>query len=101
MAAWKIVGGAGYGRVDMRIDRAGRPWILEVNANPDIAPDAGLARMARTAGMDYAELVSTVCELALARHALPASEGWAMAQRLSGVAAAAEATALELFSSGR
>jgi D-alanine-D-alanine ligase len=101
LAAWRQVGGHGYGRVDMRIDRAGRPWILEVNANPDIAPDAGLARMARAAGMDYAGLVSTVCELALARQALPASEGWAMAQRLSGVAAAAEATALELFSSGR
>jgi D-alanine-D-alanine ligase-like ATP-grasp enzyme len=101
LAAWRQVGGHGYGRVDMRIDRAGRPWILEVNANPDIAPDAGLARMARAAGMDYAGLVSTVCELALARQALPASEGWAMAQRLSGVPGAAEATALELFSSGR
>ncbi|HEY9450899.1 MAG TPA: hypothetical protein VIQ60_14205, partial [Gemmatimonadaceae bacterium] len=63
--------------------------------------DAGLARMARAAGMDYAGLVSTVCELALARHALPASEGWTVAQRLSGVAPIADATALELFSSSR
>ena len=53
VAAWRIVGGAGYGRVDLRIDERGRPWILEVNANPDIAPDAGLARMARVAGIDY------------------------------------------------
>ena len=41
LGAWRVVGGAGYGRVDMRIDAAGRPWILEVNANPDFAPDAG------------------------------------------------------------
>ena len=101
ITAWRLLGGHGYGRVDFRIDRAGRPWILEVNANPDIAPDAGLARMARAAGMDYATLVSTVCELALARHALPAGEAWTMAQRLSGVAPAAEAAALELFSTGR
>src|SRR6185437_12553469 len=46
LGAWKLVDGFGYGRVDMRVDAAGRPWILEVNANPDIAPDAGLARMA-------------------------------------------------------
>ena len=57
VAAWRIVGGSGYGRVDMRIDERGRPWILEVNANPDIAPDAGLARMARVAGIDYGALV--------------------------------------------
>ena len=52
IAAWRIAGGSGYGRVDMRIDERGRPWILEVNANPDIAPDAGLARMARVAGIE-------------------------------------------------
>ena len=60
------VGGTGYGRVDMRIDAAGRPWILEVNANPDFAPTAGLARMARTAGIDYAAMVRLVCDEALA-----------------------------------
>src|SRR6185436_3318647 len=51
LRAWKLAGGCGYGRVDMRIDDQGRPWILEVNANPDIAPDAGLARMAGVAGI--------------------------------------------------
>src|SRR5205085_73617 len=39
VAAWRLVGGSGYGRVDMRVDERGRPWILEVNANPDLAPD--------------------------------------------------------------
>ena len=57
------VGGIGYGRVDMRIDARGQPWILEVNANPDIAPDAGLARMARVAGIEYSALMRTICEL--------------------------------------
>jgi hypothetical protein len=41
LRAWKLAGGCGYGRVDMRIDDQGRPWILEVNANPDIAPMPG------------------------------------------------------------
>jgi D-alanine-D-alanine ligase len=90
IASWRIVGGAGYGRVDLRIDERGRPWILEVNANPDIAPDAGLARMARVAGIDYGALVRRACELGLqrARDGGSTAERWALAQRLSGVAPA-------------
>jgi len=88
VASWRIVGGSGYGRVDLRIDERGRPWILEVNANPDIAPDAGLARMARVAGIDYGALVRRVCELGLqrAREGASTAERWTHAQRLSGVA---------------
>jgi D-alanine-D-alanine ligase len=83
--AWRAIGGAGYGRVDMRIDCQGRPWILEVNANPDIAPDAGLARMARAAGIDYAALVRTVCDVARAVPPVKGAEVWALAERLSGI----------------
>ena len=86
MRAWKLVGGCGYGRVDMRIDANGQPWILEVNANPDIAPDAGLARMARVAGIEYGPLIRNICEFALARtRQLPGADDWELAQRLSGV----------------
>jgi D-alanine-D-alanine ligase len=87
LAAWRLVGGHGYGRVDMRIDRTGQPWILEVNANPDIAPDAGLARMAAVAGIEYPALVRTMCQLGLdrSRDGISVEDGWAMAQRLSGI----------------
>ena len=87
LAAWHVVGGRGYGRVDMRIDDEMRPWILEVNANPDFAPDAGLARMARMAGIDYASLVRLVCEHALAQPRSSSEDRWARKQRLSGVEA--------------
>jgi D-alanine-D-alanine ligase len=98
VAAWRLVGGSGYGRVDMRIDERGRPWILEVNANPDIAPDAGLARMARVAGIEYGALVRQICELGLlrSREGVTTAERWALAQRLSGVTATPPA-ALDLF----
>jgi D-alanine-D-alanine ligase len=87
LAAWRVVGGAGYGRVDMRIDESGQPWILEVNANPDFAPTAGLARMARTAGIDYAAMVRLVCEEALASRQAATDDRWTRKQRLSGVEA--------------
>ena len=103
LAAWRAVGGHGYGRVDMRIDRAGRPWILEVNANPDIAPDAGLARMAREAGLDYGALIRELCEAALerARTAVPSEVQWALAQRLSGLPERDDGSALDLFAVGQ
>ncbi|HUX34424.1 MAG TPA: hypothetical protein VMV51_11200, partial [Gemmatimonadaceae bacterium] len=86
LEAWRLVGGTGYGRVDFRIDAEGRPWILEVNPNPDIAPDAGLARMAKAAGMSYARLIRTVTQLG-ARRRIEAGDAdrlWALAFRLSG-----------------
>jgi D-alanine-D-alanine ligase len=97
LAAWKAVGGTGYGRVDMRIDADGRPWILEVNTNPDIAPDAGLARMARVAGMEYAALIRAICEHGLTRPIAPPDTAlrWATMESLSGLAGAS--VALDLF----
>ena len=87
LTAWRVVGGRGYGRVDLRIDEHMRPWILEVNANPDFAPNAGLARMARTAGLDYAGMVRLVCEEAFAQPREMTEERWARKVRLSGVEA--------------
>ncbi len=59
-AAWRAVRGRGYGRIDLRVDGDGKPWIIEVNPNPDISTDAGLARMAQAAGWSYGDLVLRV-----------------------------------------
>jgi D-alanine-D-alanine ligase len=99
MRAWGLVGGFGYGRVDMRIDANGQPWILEVNANPDIAPDAGLARMARVTGLEYPALIREICQLAVRRSQQPVpADEWLLAQRLSGVAVGG--AELDLFAVG-
>jgi D-alanine-D-alanine ligase len=66
-AAWAVVGGSGYGRVDLRADERGRLHVLEVNPNPDMSPGAGLARMAAAAGWDYLELVSRIVAEGVAR----------------------------------
>ena len=85
LAAWAAVGGSGSGRVDMRIDESGRPWVLEVNANADISADAGLARMAKVAGMSYDDLILAIVDVALSKRGIDRTDRWARTLQLSGV----------------
>jgi D-alanine-D-alanine ligase len=66
--AWEeLCGAEGYGRVDLRMDDAGQPYVLEVNPNPDISDAAGLSRMAKVHGWNYEELIHRLVDEALRR----------------------------------
>lgn len=65
----------GYGRVDLRLDSDGAPWVLEVNPDPDLSSDAGLARMGRAHGWDYSALVLQVVEEAIERGRVALADG--------------------------
>lgn len=65
---WKVFGLSGYARVDFRVDTQGRPWILEINANPCLSPDAGFAAAAEYAGISYTEIVKRILDNALRRN---------------------------------
>jgi D-alanine-D-alanine ligase len=65
--AFRAVGGRGYGRVDMRLDELGDPYVLEVNCNPCIDEGMGLARSADKAGITYPKLLQLIVRAALER----------------------------------
>ncbi len=82
-AAWDGLGLRGYARVDFRVDEAGRPFILEVNPNPDLSEGAGFAKSLPQMGVTYPEAVELIVRAALA-----APKGTPMSKPSAGPAAA-------------
>lgn len=64
LKAANLIGAEGYARVDLRIDQAGTPYILEINCNPDISPGAGFSNSVEKSGLDFEALVIKILSLA-------------------------------------
>ena len=60
LAVWRQCALRGYARVDMRVDAAGTIYVIDVNANPGIGPDAGFVATAAQAGIDFIPLVTAL-----------------------------------------
>jgi D-alanine-D-alanine ligase len=65
--AFKLFGCRDYARVDIRIDRNGKIYVLEVNPNPDISPESGMTRAIKVQGMTYEDFIGALLERALQR----------------------------------
>lgn len=65
-ACWELFSLRGFARVDLRVDTRQQPWILEVNANPCLAPDAGFAAALDRARIPREEALERILEDALA-----------------------------------
>ena len=57
---WHCFGINGYARVDFRVDPQGNPWVLEVNSNPCISPDAGFSAAITQSSITYTEAISRI-----------------------------------------
>lgn len=60
LKAFQVLGGRGWGRVDLMLDREGRPYFLEVNASPGMTDHSLVPMAARVAGLDFTALVLQV-----------------------------------------
>lgn len=64
-ATWDAAGLMGYARVDFRVGEDDGVYILEFNANPCLAPDAGFAAALKAAGMTYDEGIAAIVAAAM------------------------------------
>jgi D-alanine-D-alanine ligase len=64
--AFRLLGARDYARLDFRV-RGDELFLLELNPNPDFAPDRGLANNLWAAGMTHAEFTVQIVKNALAR----------------------------------
>ena len=56
-AAFRALGGAGWGRVDLMIDSVGEPWLIEANTAPGMTDHSLVPMAAAHAGIGLDELV--------------------------------------------
>jgi D-alanine-D-alanine ligase len=81
LRTYDALGCRDWSRVDVRLDAAGRPNVVEVNPLPGILPDPAdnscLPKAARAAGLEYDALIGACLQAAAARHGILLSGGMA------------------------
>lgn len=62
LQAFRALGCSGWGRVDLMLDREGKPWLLEVNTAPGMTDHSLVPMAARAAGLSYEDLCLRILE---------------------------------------
>ncbi len=65
LECWELFNLSGYARVDFRVDEEGRPWVLEVNANPCISPGSGFNAACERSGVSFTACIGRIMDQAL------------------------------------
>ena len=64
LQAHKVLGCEGWGRVDLILDKSGKPYFLETNTSPGMTDHSLVPMAAKTAGISFEDLVIRILELA-------------------------------------
>lgn len=62
LKCWHVFGLRGYARVDFRVDLQDNPFVLEINANPCLSPDAGFAAALERASIKYSAAIDHILQ---------------------------------------
>jgi len=67
LEAFNALSSRDYARIDIRVDKSGKLYVIEVNPNPDISEDSGFARAAAAKGINYPDMLYTIANFAINR----------------------------------
>jgi D-alanine-D-alanine ligase len=65
LAAFRLVGAGGWGRVDFIVEKSGKPWLLELNTVPGMTSHSLVPMGARAAGLSFDELCWAILETSI------------------------------------
>ncbi len=74
LAAYQLTNCRDYARVDARLSKDGKVYILEVNPNPDLTEDVSFMESAEEAGMTFGQTLRAIVDMALARRPEPSTD---------------------------
>ena len=63
--AFRLIGGRGWGRVDIMLDSLGNPYLLEANTSPGMTDHSLVPMAARVAGLEFDSLCMKILEQTL------------------------------------
>jgi D-alanine-D-alanine ligase len=64
---WDFFDLSGYARVDFRVDKDNRPWVLEINTNPCLSPDGGFHAAAGRGNLSFTRMVERIVKDCLSK----------------------------------
>jgi len=65
LEAFRLVGASGWGRVDFMVDKAGKPWLLELNTVPGMTSHSLVPMGAKAAGLSFDDLCWAILETSM------------------------------------
>lgn len=67
LRAYEVTGCRDYARIDIRLDKRNRIYVLEINPNPDLTEGVSFMESAEKAGISFSETLRRIVEFALRR----------------------------------
>lgn len=62
LKCWELFGLNGYARIDFRVDKDNNPFVIDINANPCLSPEAGFAAACNQQGISYNEMIKCIID---------------------------------------